>query len=277
MEAFLETGRPLPPVLLRRTSPLRSSSDSVRNAATEAEEVVLELGGETYTYTESGTPGRYVSKSSGTIPPQTPWELRVQWRDETARARGETPSLIDISEVCIDVPSSPSQAVQVDSIRRDSLDIPADLGYIFPVDVTLLWSRPDNTPVSDTSAWVRAQLRPNASPFPSEVVDFFLQPAEVRREDKYLLSGGRRQWRGVYAVPVDSTDPDLLPTHDLSAALVRGDTAFAAFAQTRTDPNRREPISNVEGGLGIATAVAVDSVVVDSISQPGVNRCLAPE
>jgi hypothetical protein len=42
---------------------------------------------------------------------------------------------------------------------------------------------------------------------------------------------------------------------------VRGDTAFAAFAQTRTDPDRREPISNVEGGLGVAVAVSVDSLV----------------
>jgi hypothetical protein len=62
-----------------------------------------------------------------------------------------------------------------------------------------------------------------------------------------------------------------LPRHNLTTALVRGDTAFAAFAQTRTDPDRREPISNVDGALGIATAVSVDSLVRSV--EPGMLRC----
>jgi len=105
---------------------------------------------------------------------------------------------------------------------------------------------------------VRGQLRPSAS-FSSRVVNFFLQPAEVRREDRYPDTKTGRKWRGVYAVPVDtSTAP--LPEHRLTAVLVRGDTAFADFARTRADPDRREPVSNVSGGLGIATGVAIDSL-----------------
>jgi hypothetical protein len=83
----------------------------------------------------------------------------------------------------------------------------------------------------------------------------------------------------VYAVPVESgTAP--LPRHRLTTSLTRGDTSFASFAQTRTDPDRREPISNVEGGLGVALAVSVDSlaqVVTDSLSQRDRRRCWTPQ
>jgi hypothetical protein len=172
----------------------------------------------------------------------------------------------------VDVPGAPVRAVQVDSLRRDSLDIPADVGYIYPVDVTVQWEGTGSATAPDTSTWVRAQLRPDATPFPSEVVEFFLQPAEIRREDAYPRRGTTARWRGVYAVPVDSSTAPM-PRHNLTTAVVRGDTAFAAFAQTRTDPERREPISNVTGALGIATAIAVDSV--GRSVEPGMARCRA--
>jgi hypothetical protein len=260
VEAFLETGRPLPPVLLRRTRALRPGPDSQAARATGAQ-VTVELDGALHPYEEApGTPGRYTPPSATEVPPGVPWQLTVRWEGDTARAQGETPAPIAIREVCVDVPDAPARAVQVDSLRRDSLDIPADLGYIYPVDVTVRWAAPPAAPRADTSGWVRAQLRPDATPFSSEVVEFFLQPAEVRREDAYPRRNGEHQWRGVYAVPVDSARAPL-PSHNVTTALVRGDTAFAAFAQTRTDPDRREPISNVEGGLGVAVAVSVDSLV----------------
>jgi hypothetical protein len=271
VEAFLETERPLPAVDLRRTRSLRASArDSVGGAAGAT--VRVELGGTTYTYEETGRPGRYRPRSAPSVPPNVPWRLTARWNGTTARARGTTPPPISVTEVCVDVSDAPIRAVQVDSLRRDSLDIPADVGYIYPVDVTVRWK--DNRPASvpDTSTWVRAQLRPDATPFPSEVVEFFLQPAEIRREDAYPRSDETTRWRGVYAVPVDSSAAPL-PRHNLTTALVRGDTAFAAFAQTRTDPDRREPISNVNGALGIATAVSVDSLVRSV--EPDMARCRA--
>ena len=270
VEAFLETERPLPPVLLRRTRALRPAPGSLAARASGAE-VTVELDGTLHPYEEApGTAGRYVPASEAVVPPGVPWQLTVRWEGDTARARGETPPPIAIREVCVDVPDAPARAVQVDSLRRDSLDIPADLGYIYPVDVTVRWAGPQASPPTDTSMWVRAQLRPDATPFPSEVVEFFLQPAEVRREDAYARADDARQWRGVYAVPVDSASAPL-PAHNVTTALVRGDTSFAAFAQTRTDPDRREPISNVEGGLGIAVAVSVDSLVRSV--EAGMARC----
>lgn len=275
VEAFLETGRPLPPILLRRTRPLQADTDSLPARATGAQ-VTVELDDALHPYEEApGTPGRYRPTTEAVVPPGTPWRLTVRWEGDTARARGETPAPIDIREVCVDVPDAPARAVQVDSLRRDSLDIPADLGFIYPMDVTVRWAGEQAGPRADANTWVRTQLRPDATPFPSEVVKFFLQPAEVRREDTYVQRDGAYQWRGVYAVPVDSAGAPV-PRHNVTTALVRGDTAFAAFAQTRTDPDRREPISNVEGGLGIATVVSVDSLVRSV--EPGMARCQpAPE
>lgn len=273
VEAFVETGRPLPAVTLRETRRLASSGDSLRDAATGGR-VRLTLGGRTMAYEASDRqPGRYVPVEANTVvPPDTAWGLQVQWKGTTARAQGVTPPAIDITEVCVAVPDAPSRAVQVDSVRRDSLDIPADQGYLYPIEVRVRWNDLSAAGRPDSTYWVRAQLRPDADPFPSEVVDFFLEPAEIRRERQFARADGRSQWQGVYAVPVGSSDAPL-PTHDLTTALVRGDTAFASFAQTRTDPDRREPISNVDGALGVALGVAVDSL--SRIIEPGVQSCVA--
>ena len=270
VETFLETGRPLPTVDLRRTRPLTVPDDSVKGATGAT--VVLDVDGTIYSYEARGRPGRYSPVIAPAVPAGVPWRLTVQWNGTTASARGTTPPPISVTEVCVDVPGAPVRAVQVDSLRRDSLDIPADVGYIYPVDVTVQWEGTGSATAPDTSTWVRAQLRPDATPFPSEVVEFFLQPAEIRREDAYPRRGTTARWRGVYAVPVDSSTAPM-PRHNLTTAVVRGDTAFAAFAQTRTDPERREPISNVNGALGIATAIAVDSV--GRSVEPGMARCRA--
>lgn len=276
VEAFLETGAPLPSITLRQTAPLSVTKGGVQDAASGAE-VVLVHDGRRVVYRErSGAPGHYDPLFQDTVAAQVPWALTVEWEGATARAQGQTPRPISITEVCVDVPSAPVQAIRVDSLRRDSLDIPATLDYIYPIDVRVRWPSTPDIAIGDTAAWVRAQVRPDASPFPSEVVEFFLEPAAIQREQAYVRTDSGRRWQGVYAVPVDSSDDDLLPTHDVTAALVRGDTAFAEFAQSRTDPDRREPISNVEGGLGIATAVSVDSVVVEGVTTPGTARCVSP-
>jgi hypothetical protein len=274
VQAFVEAGGSPPPVTLRRTRPLRSSGDSLEDAATGGQ-VRLTVDGRTVRYEESGTqPGRYVPVDNTIdVPARAPWRLTVQWDGTSAEARGVTPPPIEIAEVCVEVPDTPSRAVQVDSVRRDSLDIPADQGYLYPIEVMVKWMSLPSALSRDSAYWVRAQLRPDATPFPSEVVEFFLEPAETQREDQFPRTGRTPQWRGVYAVPVDSSD-DPLPVHDLTAALVRGDTAFASFAQTRTDPDRREPLSNVDGALGVALGVAVDSL--SRVIEPDVDRCVTP-
>ena len=276
VEAFLETNRAFPAIVLRRTVPLAGAGALEGNAATGAE-VVLTHDGTRVPYREDAQEaGRYVPTVSGVVRPRVPWTLTVQWNGETARAEGQTPVALALTEVCVDVPNDPVQAIQVDSLRRDSLDIPATRDFIFPVDVTVRWASDVSLLPDDKTAWLRAELRPDTPPFASRVVEFFLEPDEVQREDAFRQVDGERQWRGVYAVPVDSTEANLLPRHKLTAAFVRGDSAFADYAQTRTDPERRQPISNIEGGLGIATAVSVDSIVVGSIDEAGTQKCVVP-
>lgn len=267
VEAFLKTGRPLPTITLRQTQPLARPDSASRAVGAD---VSLRLNGTRVPYAErGGRPGRYVPMPpADTVAATVPWRLRVQWNGETARATGITPMPLYLTEVCVDVPDEPVRAIEVDSLRRDSLDIPARRTFIYPIDVTMRWAGSEGS----NPYWVRTQLRPDTTQFDSRLVNRFLQPTAVRRETRFPgIGAGERQWTGVYAVPVDSGSAPL-PAHRLTAIAVRGDSAFGAFARTRTDPELREPISNVKGGLGIATAVAIDSV--GRTVEPGmVPRC----
>ncbi|MFP4228149.1 MAG: hypothetical protein ACLFTE_04885 [Salinivenus sp.] len=260
VEAFVETGRPLPTLTLRQTRPLGSTNGASDDAATGGQ-VVLTLEGDTIPYDESPQrPGQYVPAGpSDTVSARTPWALDVRWNGEQARARGTTPPPLQIADVCVRVPEEPVRAVRVDSLRRDSLDIPTERGYIYPIDVTVRWTAAGLSTGADSTQWIRARLRPDTSQFSSRLVDRFLRPVEIRREDQFGQEEGQRRWTGVYAVPVDSSTAPL-PPHQLTTTVVRGDSSFGNFARSRTDPDLREPISNVEGALGIATAVAVDSL-----------------
>jgi len=274
VEAFLATARPLPTITLRQTRPLDAPGTSQENAASGAT-VELTLDGQPVSYEEKDSRVGQYGPTGGpdAVPAGRPWSLTVRWRGEVARAQGRTPPSIDLAEVCIEVPASPVRAVIVDSLRRDSLDIPAEQSYLYPVDVSLEWAAGSLPPGADTTHWVRPQLSPDTTESSSRVVNFFLEPVDVRREDRFRRRDGQRTWRGVYAVPVEDSTA-ALPAHTLTATLTRGDTAFAAFARSRDDPERREPVSNVDGGLGIATAVAIDSVRRAVAS--GGEQCAAP-
>jgi hypothetical protein len=264
VEAFLRTGETLPSVVLRQTQPLSGPADTA-GAAVRTARVALTLDGTTYAYRPSAEhPGRYVPRDSGVVVPEgVPFRWRIEWRGRTVGAGGRTPPPVAIDSICVNVPDEPSRAILLDSLRRDSLDIPAEQGYIYPIDVTVRWA------TAEPETWVRGELQPTAD-FSSRVVNFFLQPAEVKRERNYAGTAAQRVWRGVYAVPVSGAG-DPLPRHRLTVALTRGDDDFADFATSRRDPDRREPISNVDGALGIATAVAVDSL--GFAVAPGTPEC----
>jgi hypothetical protein len=274
MEAFLATGRPLPTVTLRRTRPLNEPGDRPANAATGAT-VTLTMNGQSVSYEERPQrDGQYVPVEDVEVSARMPWQFTIRWQGETARAHGTTPLPVELRKMCVEVSETPVQAVVVDSLRRDSLDIPAEQSYLYPIDVSLEWPTDRLRAGEDTTHWVRPRLRPDTTESSSRVVNFFLQPVEVRREDQFSSQNGRRAWTGVYAVPVAGST-SALPSHDLTVSLTRGDTAFVAFAGSRNDPERREPISNVEGGLGIATAVALDSLR-RTVASAGLEQCYAP-
>ncbi|WP_157621190.1 DUF4249 domain-containing protein [Salisaeta longa] len=258
VEAFVTTNRPAPIITLRQTTPLDQPSGGGVADAT----VRLTLGGTTYAYRPiPGRPGRYRTDGPPpTVPPQTPLRVTAFWNGTQATADSRTPLPVAIDSVWFQIPDAPVSAIRVDSLRRDSLDIPASEEFIYPVDVTIAWTPPPALAPADTSYWMHTQLQPSRPPFSSRVVEFFLQPTAVAREITYAQPNAPHyQWSGVYAVPVDSATAPL-PVHEVRTALVRGPAAYASFITSSTDPDRREPTSNVEGALGVAVGVAVDSL-----------------
>lgn len=262
VEAFLQSGEPLPLVRLRQTRGLQDPlppSDSLADAA-EGATLRIAINDDTVRYVPGDVAGTYEPARPIMVQPGASFFLDVEWQGERATASGQVPFPINIRQACLTIPDTPVQAILVDSLRRDSLDIPAEQGFIFPVDASLEWG---GDPVSD-DAWVRAGVQPSSN-FSSGIVELFLQPTEVDREPAFLMSADQqrdRQWTGVYAVSAaDSTDP--VPAHRITVSLTRGDSAFAAFASSRTDPERREPVSNVDGAIGVATAIALDTIGFD--------------
>ncbi len=156
----------------------------------------------------------------------------------------------------VSAPREPIRAVLLDSLSLslDTLSI-SSTGFIYPVDVTLWWKTP---PETGGDFWVETSVTPLES-FSSRLIDFFLPSSSVLQEPS--ASNGPLSWTGIYAVPVESaTTP--LPRHLLRVAAVRGELDYARFALSRTDPDRREPVSNVSGGIGIVAGIALDSIRV---------------
>jgi hypothetical protein len=249
VEAFVETGATLPTVVVRHTADL-GEPDAAPPVADA--EVVLTLDGEPISYRPASTAGTYAPEEERTAEAGSAIMLDIAWQGQRAVAssRLPTPIVLDSARV------TPS-AAPVEAVFADSLGLEVREGVIYPVTVTLFWTAPE----ADT-AWVRARLRPPAS-FPSAVVDFVLNKDETQREIDYAENEGStvRKWSGTYAVPVETLD-DPLPSHALDVFVLRSGTDYAEYALSRTDPDRREPVSNVEGGLGIAVGVAIDRQVM---------------
>ncbi len=264
VQAFFEPGRAPGAVVLRRSQPLQGTREAARGAdaagATGAH-VRVKLEGRTLVYEpDAQQAGRYVPPAGAApVAPRTDVALTVDWRGQHLAARGHVPPPIEIDDVEIDVPEAPVEGVLLDSLRLDTLGTGAEQGYIYPVEVTVRWRPAAPAARADSATWIRVQLRPEVA-VSSVVLDFFLQPEAVFREaERPPGADGRRTWTGVYAVGV-SRESDPLPPHRLRVALVRSDAAYARFAATQGDPERREPVSNVEGGLGIVAGIAVDSL-----------------
>lgn len=248
VESFVETGRTLPVFTLRRTASL----DAPDGAPPVDDAVVtLVLDEDTVRYAPiAGQPGRYAPQQTRTAEPGAVLAFDVTALGQRATASSLLPASILLDSVRV-VPA----AAPVEAVFADSLGLEVREGFLYPVDVTLYWTAAATDANADSS-WIRARLRPPAA-FPSAVVDFVLQTDVTRREADLATGPTVRRWRGVYAVPVEaSTDP--LPPHALDVVLLRSGPDYARYVLSRTDPDRREPVGNVRGGLGIAVGLALD-------------------
>ncbi|MGI9174162.1 MAG: DUF4249 family protein [Rhodothermales bacterium] len=255
VEAFVTTGAPLPDVILRQTRPLSEELEGNGLPVTDAE-VQIDLGDTRYEYKAvPNAPGRYTPvRRPIRVPEEVAFTLDVQWQAQHATGSGLTPPPIVLDKVEVNVPAVPQRAVLL-----DTLGVLPEEGFIYAVDVKLWWTSDLDEQGADSLYWIQAKLEPFTS-FSSTVIDFFLQPESVLREREIPRDAqNRRSWRGVYAVAVDQeTDP--LPSHQLKVALLRSGSDYARFATSRSTPERREPISNVNGALGIVAGIAVDSL-----------------
>lgn len=271
VHGFLNSGRPLPQIQVHHTLSPTGRYDASAAAVRDASVSVV-LDGETVTYApDSLRHGTYRAADDSHVTPGagTRYEFRAVWRGEIAEASGTVPPEIDIVGVSVSVPVKPVSAVLLDSLAlSDSLATGAYTGYIYPIEVAVEWSTASAAGWPGENSWIRAQLQPIAL-FSSPVVDLFLQSDEIFREAEQNRSSDRLTWTGVYAVGVAEADARL-PEHRLRIALVRSGPDYARFAASRNAPERREPISNVNGGIGIFAAVSVDSTHLD-VTRTGVT------
>jgi hypothetical protein len=278
VEGFVDAGKPLPALRLRQTRSLDQPYPFDAGTAVADAEVVLTFDGVRTPYRpDAAQPGRYLPASqpdallSANVAPGAFLTLDARWRTQQATAESRVPPPIRLDSVRVTVPEEPVDGiildslfidpVQLDSLQLDSLRTGAVQGLVYLVEVTLSWTVAFEEVGPDSAYWIRAQLRPF---LPTRPVfdDFFFKPEQILSERSVTREdAGRRSWTGVYAVPVEQRD-EPLPPHPLRVAIIRSGQDYARYASSRDDPERREPVSNVHGGVGIFAGLSIDSLRV---------------
>ena len=268
VQGFLEVNKPPPQIVLKQTVALNQDLTTEPERPVFDASVQLTLNGSSIPYQPSlHTPGVYepVSQDTPLIPPGASFSVDLEWLGQKAHASGIVPNTIELDSVNIRIPSTPVTAILVDTLRLDTPSVGARSGYIYLVEVDLWWtSSRSNTSLPDSTFWIETRLRPQID-FSSKVLDVFLLSEEVQPEENITSDTfSRRSWTGVYAVPVEDS-LDSVPDHSLSIQLLRATTDYALFAASRNNPERREPISNIEGAIGIVTGISLATKHVDIV------------
>ena len=254
VQLFIQPDRPLPELRLTRTAEFGEPDRGVTDA-----EVRLTFARHTVTYEPTGDEGRWIPVGAiDTVRAGSYFVLHIVAGGEEITADGIVPPAIHDVDLSVTVPDRPVKAVLLDSLRLplDSLrfELPSRTGFLYPVVARLEWDAP--TVDGFGKWWMETRLIP-VQRFSSTLIDYFLRPEGVMEETE--MTAGRLAWSGVYAVPVPGAD-DPMPRHELRVVLIRGSADWAAYASSDGDPDRREPVSNVRGGLGIVTGLAIDTL-----------------
>lgn len=259
VEGFLETGKPLPPLYLQQTQSLEVAYPGAEASGIVDAQVTVTLEGQPIAYRpDPQQVGRYIPEREQIVPAGAAYALDVAWQDVIAAAAGRVPPPITIDSFRVSVPEAPIQAIFLDSLDQITNDLEVQ-GYIYAIEVELWWRTTFAEVDADSAYWVQTQLRPTDE-LSSTVLDLFLLNTEILREREVAPDNtGQRIWAGVYAIRVDG-ESSPLPAHDLTISLLRSDEAYARFVSSSDTPERREPVSNIDGGIGIFSAISLDSV-----------------
>lgn len=241
LEMFAQPGQPLPPLYLHETGPIGEAGGPPIDDAV----VVMRMGDAEVSYLNDG-PGRYVPRDSRLLAPGDTLDLSVRSGLRTARAATIIPPSLAIDSIRI---TPRPQAVR--AVYADAPGTPTREGYLYPIDVAVFWA-----PAGEGDWWIRTLLAPpDAAP---GVADFVLRMEEILPESDLANEDlGVREWRGLYAVPVDAPDQPL-PAHEIELAILRSGIDYALFALSHSNGAQTDPIGNVDGGLGVVAGVAID-------------------
>ncbi len=257
VEAFFDVGQPLPDVLVRRTVGIGGAYPTGEATGVADAEVVVTIAGAALPYAPvPGQPGRYRAATADTVRAGAAYRVDVRWQGDRAWAETQTPPRLRLDSLRAFPFARAVRAVLLDSLRFDTLATGAREGFVYPVEVVAWW--PSQTSPADTALWVRSQLRPGLQ-LPG--IELVFPPERIAEEGAIEQGASGRVWRGLYAVPVASAEA-ALPLHRVRVAFVRGGRAYARYAATRGTPGRREPLGNVQGGIGIVAGVSVDSLTL---------------
>ncbi len=269
-EGFLTTGSDDVVVKLSRTRPLQEPfpRDGTQSAVTDASAFITFNGTTHELLPDEAVPGRYQLNGTADLSAGRAFAFEATWQGQEVYADGALPPPVEIDSFSVSITEAPIQAVlfdsvfvdpaPLDSLQLDSLRTGAEEGFVYPVEITLWWEDVEK------DYWVRTRLQPDIRAG-GALDNFFLRPEDVQQEaeakcpEDAACSHSTRSWTGVYGVPVQEED-EPLPAHSVLLALIRSDQTYAQFAVSRDDPARRDPVSNVEGGLGIVTGLALDTL-----------------
>lgn len=175
-----------------------------------------------------------------------------------ASAVDDVPQPIQLDHVSVVVPQAPVDAIAFDSLRLDSfrLDISKISAYL--IEVSGRWTV-DTTVPTQAIEWMEPVLQ--VLPSTASLGTALIPTPEVIQARTMELDG-EGSWTGIYFMAIDRTQ-SMVPAHTLRLTLVRGSTAYARYASTRHHADRREPLSNVEGGVGAFHTIARDAVEID--------------
>ncbi|MFK7848699.1 MAG: DUF4249 family protein [Rhodothermales bacterium] len=264
IEGFFNAGAPLPLVTISKASPLEQSTASTAEFIRDASFKIF-IDDQEIIYTpSSSSPGKYapLDNTLEIVPANADLRAEITWQSQKATTQDFIPPSISIDSVSIDIPEQPVAAILVDTLRLDNPEVGARQGYIYAIDVAISWTASHSdldAADSDSSYWVEARLIPQTD-FSSTVLDVFLLTEDVQLESKLTTENTEKgSWSGIYAIPVaDSLSPP--PTHNLTVQLIRGTKAYADFAASKNAPERREPVSNIDGAIGVLAGIALDAI-----------------
>ncbi|MCY4159629.1 MAG: DUF4249 family protein [Bacteroidetes bacterium] len=270
VEAFVMPGEPLPEIILRQTTPLRSPYHLLdQSTAASGAQVDLRMKDELISYSMQDL-GRYMPLDPVIAVPGASLGLTVQWENQSIMAESQVPPPISLDSISISVSDAPVQGLLLDSVFIDpflvdslglqALGAGAREGLVYLVEATLYWT--DSSSQDSNEWWMRTQLLPNLGE-DRRLSDYFLSPEVVQLESEIpSANSGQRSWSGAYAVPV-GTRGDQVPGHELRVSIIRCTQAYADFISGRSNPSETEPPSNIVGGVGIFAGLALDTLTIE--------------